>query len=155
MFKFGKGPVLTGDGMCRQVATDTRLWLYGALQDTRGYLADLIKTAIDRAVLDVDVIMPGFTHLQACSRHMHARSPQSPLCLEEHPSQNSTCLQLSAWLQALLSSHFPASFHREYLSSKWLCLSSRIGHPPLLCILQNHCVTTCLEMCAHLSGYIL
>lgn len=47
-----------------QVATDTRLWLYGALQDTRGYLADLIKTAINRAELDVDVIMPGFTHLQ-------------------------------------------------------------------------------------------
>ena len=47
-----------------QVATDTRLWLYGALQDTRGYLADLIKTAITRAELDVDVVMPGFTHLQ-------------------------------------------------------------------------------------------
>ena len=51
------------------MATDTRLWLYGALQDTRAYLADLIKTAIDRAELDVDVIMPGFTHLQACSGH--------------------------------------------------------------------------------------
>ena len=49
-----------------QVATDTRLWLYGALQDTRGYLADLIKTAINRAEVDVDVIMPGFTHLQVC-----------------------------------------------------------------------------------------
>lgn len=47
-----------------QVATDTRLWLYGALQETRGYLADLIKTAINRAELDVDVVMPGFTHLQ-------------------------------------------------------------------------------------------
>ena len=47
-----------------KVATDTRLWLYGALQNTRGYLADLIKTAINRAELDVDVIMPGFTHLQ-------------------------------------------------------------------------------------------
>ena len=51
--------------MCRaQVATDTRLWLYGALQDTRGYLADLIKTAVVRAESDVDVLMPGFTHLQ-------------------------------------------------------------------------------------------
>ncbi len=50
-----------------QVATDTRLWLYGALQDTRGYLADLIKAAISRAEEDVDVIMPGFTHLQVCA----------------------------------------------------------------------------------------
>jgi argininosuccinate lyase len=47
-----------------QVATDTRLWLFGALQETRGFLADLIKTAINRAELDVDVVMPGFTHLQ-------------------------------------------------------------------------------------------
>ena len=46
------------------MATDTRLWLYGALGDTRGYLADLIKTAVDRAEADVDVLMPGFTHLQ-------------------------------------------------------------------------------------------
>lgn len=57
-----------------QVATDTRLWLYGALQDTRAYLADLIKTAIDRAERDVDVIMPGFTHLQACFPHMRDAS---------------------------------------------------------------------------------
>ena len=61
-----------------QVATDTRLWLYGALQDTRGYLADLIKTAITRAELDVDVVMPGFTHLQV----PNPKAPQSPESLE-------------------------------------------------------------------------
>ena len=61
-----------------QVATDTRLWLYGALQDTRGYLADLIKTAITRAELDVDVVMPGFTHLQV----PFSEAPQSPKSLE-------------------------------------------------------------------------
>ena len=60
-------------GLNLQVATDTRLWLYGALQDTRGYLADLIKTAITRAELDVDVVMPGFTHLQVpCSQLLRA-----------------------------------------------------------------------------------
>ncbi len=47
-----------------QVATDTRLWLYGALGVTRGYLADLIKAAVARAEADADVLMPGFTHLQ-------------------------------------------------------------------------------------------
>ena len=47
-----------------QVATDTRLWLYGALRETRGYLADLIKAAVARAEADADVLMPGFTHLQ-------------------------------------------------------------------------------------------
>jgi argininosuccinate lyase len=51
-----------------QVATDTRLWLYGALGDTRGYLADLVKAAIARAETHVDVLMPGFTHLQVLPR---------------------------------------------------------------------------------------
>lgn len=46
------------------MATDTRLWLYGALGQTRGYLADLIKAAVARAEADADVLMPGFTHLQ-------------------------------------------------------------------------------------------
>ena len=46
------------------MATDTRLWLYGALRETRGYLADLIKAAVARAEADADVLMPGFTHLQ-------------------------------------------------------------------------------------------
>jgi len=47
-----------------QCATDTRLWLYGALQDVRASLADLIKAAVARAEAEVDVVMPGFTHLQ-------------------------------------------------------------------------------------------
>ncbi len=47
-----------------QVATDTRLWLYNNLKVTRGYLADLIKAAVARAEAEVDVLMPGFTHLQ-------------------------------------------------------------------------------------------
>ena len=32
-----------------QVATDTRLWLFRALQDVRSALADLIKAAVSRA----------------------------------------------------------------------------------------------------------
>jgi len=50
--------------VCLQCATDTRLWLYGALKDVRLSLADLIKAAVARAEAEVDVVMPGFTHLQ-------------------------------------------------------------------------------------------
>ena len=46
------------------MATDTRLWLYRALQGVRAALADLIKAAVARAEAEVDVLMPGFTHLQ-------------------------------------------------------------------------------------------
>ena len=47
-----------------QVATDTRLWLYGQVQAIRGALRELIAAAADRAEAEVDVLLPGFTHLQ-------------------------------------------------------------------------------------------
>lgn len=47
-----------------QVATDTRLWLYGQVQTIRGALRELIAAAADRAEAEVDVLLPGFTHLQ-------------------------------------------------------------------------------------------
>ena len=47
-----------------QVATDTRLWLMHKLNEIRASLADLIRASVARAEQDVDVLMPGFTHLQ-------------------------------------------------------------------------------------------
>lgn len=47
-----------------QVATDTRLWLLNKLNEIRASLADLIRASVARAEQDVDVLMPGFTHLQ-------------------------------------------------------------------------------------------
>ena len=47
-----------------QVATDTRLWLLNKLNEMRASLADLMRASVARAEQDVDVLMPGFTHLQ-------------------------------------------------------------------------------------------
>ena len=58
-----------------QCATDTRLWLYGALKDIRVSLADLIKAAVARAEAEVDVVMPGFTHLQPAMTVVPQRLP--------------------------------------------------------------------------------
>ena len=58
-----------------QCATDTRLWLYGALKDIRASLADLIKAAVARAEAEVDVVMPGFTHLQPAMTVIPQRLP--------------------------------------------------------------------------------
>lgn len=59
------GKLHTGRSRNDQVATDARLWLHDHLTTkTRGYLADLIKAAVARAEAEVDVLMPGFTHLQ-------------------------------------------------------------------------------------------
>lgn len=58
------GKLHTGRSRNDQVATDTRLWLYNQLLDIRIALRELIRVAADRAEAEVDVIMPGFTHLQ-------------------------------------------------------------------------------------------
>lgn len=51
-------------GLVTQVATDTRLWLMNRLHEIRASLADLLRASVARAEQDVDVLMPGFTHLQ-------------------------------------------------------------------------------------------
>ena len=58
------GKLHTGRSRNDQVATDTRLWLYRQLLRTRECLQELIRIAADRAEREVDVVMPGFTHLQ-------------------------------------------------------------------------------------------
>lgn len=58
------GKLHTGRSRNDQVATDTRLWLHNQLLLIRQALRELIKVAADRAEAEVDVLMPGFTHLQ-------------------------------------------------------------------------------------------
>ena len=54
----------TGRSRNDQVATDVRLWLRGEIDLIDGLLTDLQKALVDIAEQNVDVIMPGFTHLQ-------------------------------------------------------------------------------------------
>lgn len=58
------GKLHTGRSRNDQVATDTRLWLYGQLQLIRVALRELIEVSCERSTAEVDVLMPGFTHLQ-------------------------------------------------------------------------------------------
>lgn len=58
------GKLHTGRSRNDQVATDYRLWLYGQLLVLRAEVHELIKVASDRSSAEVDVLMPGFTHLQ-------------------------------------------------------------------------------------------
>jgi argininosuccinate lyase len=48
-----------------QVATDFRLWVRGAIDETDAAIADLQKALVVRAEEHVASIMPGFTHLQS------------------------------------------------------------------------------------------
>jgi argininosuccinate lyase len=54
----------TGRSRNDQVATDVRLWLRGEIDLIGGLLTDLQKALVDVAEQNVDVILPGFTHLQ-------------------------------------------------------------------------------------------
>ena len=54
----------TGRSRNDQVATDVRLWLRGEIDLIGGLLTDLQKALLALAEKNVEVILPGFTHLQ-------------------------------------------------------------------------------------------
>ncbi|MGI4778461.1 MAG: argininosuccinate lyase [Janthinobacterium lividum] len=54
----------TGRSRNDQVATDVRLWLRGEIDLIGDLLVDLQKALVDIAEKNVEVILPGFTHLQ-------------------------------------------------------------------------------------------
>lgn len=58
------GKLHTGRSRNEQVATDMRLWLRDELRKIEGYLVDFLKVTSARAEQEIDVIMPGYTHLQ-------------------------------------------------------------------------------------------
>jgi argininosuccinate lyase len=54
----------TGRSRNDQVATDVRLWLRGEIDEIAVRLDALQRALLDTAEANVDVVMPGFTHLQ-------------------------------------------------------------------------------------------
>jgi len=54
----------TGRSRNDQVATDVRLWLRGEIDLISALLSELQKALLEVAEKNVDVILPGFTHLQ-------------------------------------------------------------------------------------------
>ncbi|ORX99646.1 argininosuccinate lyase [Basidiobolus meristosporus CBS 931.73] len=58
------GKLHTGRSRNDQVATDMRLWLREEARALLQHLKELIQVAVERAVSDIDVVMPGYTHLQ-------------------------------------------------------------------------------------------
>lgn len=58
------GKLHTGRSRNDQIATDIRIWLRDIIARLRGHLHQLIRVAVDRAEAEVDLLMPGYTHLQ-------------------------------------------------------------------------------------------
>lgn len=58
------GKLHTGRSRNDQIATDVRLWLREQISALRGHLAQLIGSTVERAAAEIDLLMPGYTHLQ-------------------------------------------------------------------------------------------
>ncbi len=58
------GKLHTGRSRNDQVATDLRLWLLEAIPSLDGALSDLQAVLAGRAETDLDILLPGYTHLQ-------------------------------------------------------------------------------------------
>jgi argininosuccinate lyase len=58
------GKLHTGRSRNDQVATDFRLWTMRAVDQLLGHVASLQKALLDRASVDLNLPMPGYTHLQ-------------------------------------------------------------------------------------------
>lgn len=54
----------TGRSRNDQVATDMKLWARDAIDELDGLLADVQRAFVESAERDIDVIIPGYTHLQ-------------------------------------------------------------------------------------------
>ena len=60
-----------------QVATDMRLWLRDELGGLLGRVETLISVLVERAAAEIDVLMPGYTHLQVGGRAVPRRACSS------------------------------------------------------------------------------
>jgi len=58
------GKLHTGRSRNEQVATDMRLWLRDELRKIETYLVDFLKVMAARAEQEIDILVPGYTHLQ-------------------------------------------------------------------------------------------
>ena len=58
------GKLHTGRSRNDQIATDIRLWLREQIAELRGHLHQLIRVTVERAEVEIELLMPGYTHLQ-------------------------------------------------------------------------------------------
>ena len=58
------GKLHTGRSRNDQVATDLRWWLRSRVDELDAALAGLLQAAVARAETEIDVLMPGYTHVQ-------------------------------------------------------------------------------------------
>ncbi|XP_051891618.1 argininosuccinate lyase [Pristis pectinata] len=58
------GKLHTGRSRNDQSVTDLRIWLRDEIPVLMGHLHMLIKTMVERAAVEIDILFPGYTHMQ-------------------------------------------------------------------------------------------
>lgn len=114
------GKVHTGRSRNDQVATDMRIFVRDELTKILGFLKDLILTIIKRAETEIDVLMPGYTHLQRAQpiRWSHWLSMYATYFTEDYKrlKQIIERLNVSPLGAGALGGH-PYGIDREFLAS--------------------------------------
>jgi argininosuccinate lyase len=126
----------TGRSRNDQVATDVRLWLRSEIDLILGLLGELQQALLDVAEKNVDVILPGFTHLQVAqpiSFGHHMLAYVEMFCRDaqrmNEVRRRTNCLPLGA--AALAGTSYPLDRERVALT---LGMVDEKGQP---CVCQN------------------
>jgi argininosuccinate lyase len=113
------GKVHTGRSRNDQVATDMRIYVRHELTRIAGFVSDLIEIIVKRAEQEIDVLMPGYTHLQKAQpiRWAHWLSMYATYFTEDYKrlKQIIERLNVSPLGAGALAGH-PYGIDREFLA---------------------------------------
>jgi argininosuccinate lyase len=123
----------TGRSRNDQVALDVRLWLRGEIDLIGALLIDLQKALVEVAEKNVDVIMPGFTHLQVAQpvsfgHHMLAYVEMFSRDAERMGEVRQRVNFLPLGAAALAGTSYPLD---RALVAKTLGMVDKKGHPQI------------------------
>lgn len=114
------GKVHTGRSRNDQVATDMRIYVRETLKQLVQHLANFIKSILNRAESEIDVLMPGYTHLQRAQpiRWAHWLSSYATYFTEDYKRLNQILERLnqSPLGAGALAGH-PYGIDREFLAA--------------------------------------
>uniref|UniRef100_A0A670K1W8 Argininosuccinate lyase n=1 Tax=Podarcis muralis TaxID=64176 RepID=A0A670K1W8_PODMU len=127
------GKLHTGRSRNDQVVTDLRLLMKSSITVLSGHLQQLIRTLVERASAEIEVILPGYTHLQRAQpiRWSHlllsGALAGNPLGLDRELIRKGECLMDSILVPCLRATNeisFPLIFSPpvEFLSTSSLLM---------------------------------
>lgn len=149
------GKVHTGRSRNDQVATDMRIFVRETLTQLLEYLSQLILTIVNRAGQEIDVLMPGYTHLQRAQpiRWAHWLSSYATYFTEDYKRLKQLLVRVnqSPLGSGALAGH-PYGIDREFLALS-LGFDSVIGNS-LVAVSDRDFVVESLFWCSLFMNHI-